>query len=330
MRPVRLLRVQLACVAALAAVVALLSGGCGGSSVWPDHPGPKVVVSFAPLYSFAANVAGEDAVVKTMMSTSGPHDFNPTDMDARLIRHANLFFINGLSLDNGVADTLRHGSGNRDLKIVPLGDLIPPALLLEMAEEHDHDHTHGHAHHHHDGHDPHVWLSPERAIVMVEGIRDELKAADPVHAAGYDRRAAEYMGKLRQLQADGKELLKGKTDRKLVTFHESLSYFAKSFDLQIEGVIQKKPGIEPNSNELRQLIQVCREKKVRLIAVEPQYATNTSADTVLRELRRANVATDPAVVQIDPLETADPGAITADWYEHKMRANLAALAEAMK
>ena len=329
MRPVRFVGVQLACVAALAAATSLVVGGCQGASVWPDHPGPKVVVSFAPLYSFAANVAGEDAVVKTMMSTSGPHDFNPTDMDARLIRPANLFFINGLSLDNGLAETLRRGSGARALTVVPLGARIPEAMLLGGEEHADHDHGHGH-HHDHGDHDPHVWLSPERAIVMVEGIRDELKAADPVHAAGYDRRAAEYMGKLRQLQADGKELLKGKTDRKLVTFHESLSYFAKSFDLQIEGVIQKKPGIEPNSNELRQLIQVCREKKVRLIAVEPQYATNTSADTVLRELRRANVATDPAVVQIDPLETADPGAITADWYEHKMRANLAALAEAMK
>jgi ABC-type Zn uptake system ZnuABC Zn-binding protein ZnuA len=288
-----------------------------------------VVVSFAPLYSFAANVAGEDAVVKTMMSTSGPHDFNPTDMDARLIRPANLFFINGLSLDNSVAETLRRGSGARALTVVPLGARIPEAMLLGGEEHADHDHGHGH-HHDHGDHDPHVWLSPERAIFMVEAICDELKAADPAHAAGYDTRAAEYTAKLRQLQADGKELLKGKKDRKLVTFHESLAYFAKSFDLSIEGVIQKKPGIEPNSTEMSQLIKVCQEKKVRLIAVEPQYATNTSADAILRELRRAKVTTDPAVVQIDPLETADPGAITADWYERKMRANLAALAEAMK
>ncbi len=321
-------RWPVASAALLAALLAFFVG-CKGESVWPDHPGPKVVVSFAPLYCFATNVAGEDAVVKSMMTTTGPHDFNPTDMDARLIRHADLFFINGLSLDNGFAETLQRGSGNRKLKLIALGDRIPADKLLEADEDHDHDH--GEAdHHHHEGHDPHVWLSPEMAIVMVEGIRDELRSADPAHYKNYDRRAVEYIDKLRKLQTDGEKLLAGKKDKKLVTFHESLSYFARSFGLTIEGVVQKKPGVEPNTTELSKLIGLCQEKQVRLIAIEPQYSAHTSADAVLKELQRKNAVPDPAVVQIDPLETAEAGALTADWYERKMRANLAALAEAMK
>ncbi|HYH66888.1 MAG TPA: zinc ABC transporter substrate-binding protein, partial [Urbifossiella sp.] len=109
-----------------AAHFALLPVGCGSSdSVWPDRPGPKVVVSFAPVYCWAVNVAGDDAVVKNMMTTTGPHDFNPTDTDARLVRKADLFFINGLGLDNDLAAAVKKGSGNAKLRVIDLGARLP-------------------------------------------------------------------------------------------------------------------------------------------------------------------------------------------------------------
>lgn len=303
--------------------------GCGGGpdGTWPEGTKPKVVVSFAPLYSFALNVAGDDAVVKNIMTTDGPHDFNPTDADARLLRRADLFLINGLKLDNDLAAKLQKNSGNATLKVVDLGSRIPERQLL--VAEHDHDHGHHHDHHHDHDRDPHVWLGPDQAVVMVEGIRDALAAADPAHADGYAKRAAEYVETLKKLKADGLELLKDKGDRKLVTFHESLGYFGEAFQLRIVGSVQKKPGVEPNAQELADLLKVCRGGKVRLIAVEPQYTAHTSAKTVLDELRRNGVP-DAELVEIDPLETAQPAALTAGWYESRMRANLQALAAKMK
>lgn len=316
-------------LAAVAVGLGLLPVGCGGGSdsTWPTRPGPKVVVSFAPVYCWAVNVAGDDAVVKNMMTTTGPHDFNPTDTDARLVRRADLFFINGLGLDNEVAATVKRGSGNDALRVVDLGAKLPADQLLEGQCNHDH---HGHNHPHEHGTDAHVWLSPEFAVTMTEAIRDELKQLDPAHAANYDRRAAEYVGKLRALKAAGVETLKGKADRKLVTFHESLSYFARSFDLKVSGVVQQKPGQEPNTEDLKKLITLCRKEKVRLIAVEPQYTQNTSAKAVLDELRRNGAVPDADLVEIDPLETVTPAALNADWYVDRMRANLDALARAMK
>jgi ABC-type Zn uptake system ZnuABC Zn-binding protein ZnuA len=301
--------------------------GCGSKdSVWPDRPGPKVVVSFAPYYCFAVNVAGDDAVVRTMMGSTGPHDFQPTDTDARLVRAADLFLINGLELDNAKADTVKKGSGNGRLKIVPLGERIPAAQLqkgvcfhmLKPGEE-AHDH----------GTDPHVWLGPDQAVVMVEAIRDELKEADPGHAADYDRRAAEYVARLHKLKADGLEMLKDKKNRVLITQHESLGYFATAFNLTVEGVVQQKPGSEPTKQDLDQLVKTCLEKGARLLAVEPQFSPQ-AAETVLKELRRDNRVPDAATVEIDPLETCRPDELAADWYERKMRANLEALAKAMK
>ena len=328
MTAVRLPGWRVLAVAGAAAGLALLPAGCGGKDqVWPDRPGPKVVVSFAPVYCWAANVAGDDAVVKNMMTTTGPHDFNPTDTDARLARKADLFFINGLGLDDNLAATVKKGSGNAQLQVIDLGSKLPADQLMEGQCHHDH---HGHDHPHDHGTDPHVWLNPDYAATMTEAIRDELKKADPANAANYDRRAAEYVGRLRALKAEGIEKLKGKTDRKLVSFHESLNYFARSFDLTVSGVVQKKAGQEPSTDDLKQLVKMCRENKVRLLAVEPQYTANTSAKAILDELRRDGAVADPALVEIDPLETVTPQALTPAWYEERMRANLDALARAMK
>ena len=68
-------------------------------------------------------------------------------------------------------------------------------------------------------------------------------------------------------------MLKDKKDRKFVTFHESLAYFAKTFDLEIAGVIQKVPGQEPTAKRADEAGRGCaRRSKVRVIAVEPQYS----------------------------------------------------------
>jgi ABC-type Zn uptake system ZnuABC Zn-binding protein ZnuA len=310
-------------------LLVMAASGCNTrDDVWPKgHTGPKVVVSFAPLYCFAVNVAGDDAVVQNMMTTSGPHHFNPTDKDARLLQRADLFLINGIGLEGDKPATLARSSGNRELRIVDLGSLIPDEKLFEGSCHHDHGDGVKHDH----GKDPHVWLSPDYAILQVQGIREALKQKDPNHAAGYDQRAAAYIKRLEQLKADGEKLFKDKSDRNIVTFHDSMTYFARTFRINIVGVVQKTPGTEPSGKNLAELIGLCADEKqpVRVITVEPQYGTSSSANEIVKELGRRNVP-DPILVEFDPLETVTPAEFKPEWYETRMRANIEALAKAMK
>src|SRR5262245_37272223 len=104
-------------LAGVAAVLALVPVGCQRVSQtakeeeWPEGK-PKVVVSFAPLYCFAANVAGDDATVRNVMTTKGPHDFNPTDTEIKMLSKADIFFTVGLELDDGPGDIMVKGCGN--------------------------------------------------------------------------------------------------------------------------------------------------------------------------------------------------------------------------
>ena len=90
-----------------------------------------------------------------------------------------------------------------------------------------------------------------------------------------------------------------------------------------------RSGSEPTKQDLDELVNKCREKNARVLAVEPQFSPQ-AAETVLKELRRDNHIPDAATVEIDPLETCRPDELDAGWYERKMRQNLEALAKAMK
>jgi zinc transport system substrate-binding protein len=124
-------------------------------------------------------------------------------------------------------------------------------------------------------------------------------------------------------------MLKDKKNRRFVSFHGSLTYFAKTFDLEIADIIQKVPGQEPTASELAKLVEACKANKVRVIAVEPQYSGQSSAIRILDELKRQGVE-DPVLVELDPLETALDSELNAGWYEKKMLENLRNLAGALK
>jgi ABC-type Zn uptake system ZnuABC Zn-binding protein ZnuA len=324
----RAIRLSAFLVPVLCGAALLLLTGCPRQNdPWEGKSGKHVLVSFTPLYCFAQNVAGDDASVMCVMTSRGPHHFDSRPSDALLVKHADIFFINGLELDEAIAEKLKDGSGNGNLKIVETAESIPEKQLRQSGDEHGENDHHGHDHHH-GKFDPHVWLGIPEAIVMVEKIRDELKDLDPAHARGYESRAAAYIERLKQLQAEGQALLKDKKDRKIVTFHESLGYFARTFGLEIVDFIEISPGAEPSRKKIGQVIEACKKNAVRLITVEPQYPTNTAASAILTELKSQGI--DAEFVEIDPLETARPEDLKPTYYEDRMRANLKQLAEKMR
>src|SRR5262249_54801647 len=145
-----------------------------------------------------------------------------------------------------LVDRLKKNSGNKKLQIVELAKAIPPKQLLDFVhgeeDEKEEEHDHGE-------HDPHVWLGIPEAICMVEKIRDALIDKDEKHADGYKERAAAYIKQLKELHEEGRQALKDKKNRKLITMHDSLRYFARAFDLQIVDSIQPRPGVEADNKK---------------------------------------------------------------------------------
>src|SRR5579871_4493895 len=112
----RLRNIALLMMVAVGCTVAV--GGCGhpGHS-WGDDPTKlRVMASFPPIYCFAANVAGDKAVVQSLLDSTEVHHYHASAHDSIRLHEANLFFINGLGLDEEFAQTLTNNADNPKLK----------------------------------------------------------------------------------------------------------------------------------------------------------------------------------------------------------------------
>jgi ABC-type Zn uptake system ZnuABC Zn-binding protein ZnuA len=316
---------------AVTGLTLLLFSGCSrATDPWagaqPNQT--KVLACFPPLYCFAANVAGDHAKVKCLLTTKGPHDYEPTTRDALMVAGAKMFLINGLDLDDKFADKLKKSSHNKDLILEEIGEAIPHELLQHIAADHKHDEKEG-AHHHHGEHDPHVWLGIPQAKAMVKAIADKLGEVDATHKDDFQKNAQAYVAKLDELEKQGKKAFEGKKNLAFISTHESLRYFAKTFGLEYVDSIQPQPGDEADANKMARLVELCKEKSIGIIAVEPQYARG-QADALASAVRGKGLKI--AFVEIDPIETAVAGSDgnpNKDFYLEQMRRNIDNLSKAL-
>lgn len=301
-----------------------LAGCSKAENPWEHVAGgpTKVLVTIPPLYSFAKNVARDDAAVLCLLGSKGPHNFQPLPSDSLKAKEATVFVAVGLGLDEWT-ERIRNSSGNKEkIKFVEVGELAGA-----IKEEHEgKEEKGGHGHHHHGDYDPHVWLGIPESIKMVNAIRDTLQEVDPKNKEGYAKRAAAYVKELQKLQADGLAELKKKKNKKLIATHDSLRYFGKSFGLEILDSIQPRPGIEADATKMTNLVKIMKDKDVHVIATEPQYPRKL-AEILKSKLEKLNVKVN--LVEIDPMETAQAEDLDAGYYVKKMQENIANLAKAL-
>jgi ABC-type Zn uptake system ZnuABC Zn-binding protein ZnuA len=305
----------------------LVSLGCTTvDDPWPADAGdrPKVLTSFAPLTCFAKNVGGDDVVVLSLLTTHGPHDYSYDAKDLAPLKRANLFVINGLSLEEKFFRKLKDNSGNSGLKLIDLGAAaIPKGERLQLNLRHG-DHTHS-------GDDPHIWLGIPEAKKLVAELAKVFSGVDPKNAAKYQKRAADYSAKLDKLLEEGQEAIKPvkEEDRKIVTTHDAFQYFARTFGVTIESIIQPQPGKSLDFKDLDNLVNLCKDKGVRVITTEPQYPTRDAEELLRRVRGKLEGKPSPVLAQLDPLETATAeDLVDLDWYENKMRQNIKNLTDA--
>lgn len=314
------------------AVVAMLAAGAAGcarmSDPWRDQPGkPRILVTFPPLYSMAKLIAGDNAAVKCLCVGTGPHHYNFNPRDLALLSAADIFFSIGLTLDDHFVAKMLQSSQRGKARFDALGDTVKARkLCLAGDSEHEHHHEAGHSHDHsHGDEDPHIWLGVPQAVVMAERMAGQLAEVSPENASEYRKRAEELAKRLKDFQREARAKMKEKNERRLISFHGALAYMADSFSLQIAATMQINPGTEPSAARIAQLAKLCKDERVRVLAVEPQYSTSSSARLLAEALKRDGI--EARMIEIDPMETAEASSLDSGWYERTMAANLKALVD---
>lgn len=286
---------------------ALLLSGCGtpATPTAPDAGPFTIVASFYPMYIFTLNVAldvpGVVVLNMTEPQTGCLHDYELSTADRKTLEGADAFVINGAGMESFM-DLIED-----QLKDLPVVEASRGIELIESENEHTVN--------------PHVWVGISGAIQQVKNIAEQLAEIDAVHAVLYQDNATRYVARLEALRDRMHEALKDVENRRIVTFHESFPYFAKEFDLEVVGVVEKEPGQEPTAEELSVLIDIVRAKDVKVLFTEEQYPVK-AAETLARETGAKVFAFDFVVT--GP-KTASPSS-----YEDAMERNLTLLKTALK
>lgn len=253
--------------AALLAVVALVATGvlaaCGpGPSSAPSGAARLPVTTTSTVFGdMIANVGGDLVEVTSIVPRdSDVHTFEPTPDALQAVSRARLIVMNGLGLDDWLAETITNAAAH-DTPLVELAVDLPGVELLPGEEPGEQN--------------PHLWMAVPYAIQYVDRIEAALVAADPAHANEYAAQADAYRARLEALDADVRARIATipSQDRKLVTFHDAFSYFATAYGLEVVGVAVEAPGQDPSAGEIAALIEAIRASGVKAIFSESQFPT---------------------------------------------------------
>lgn len=314
---------------AILAATALLLGACGGASPTLEPATEvRIVASTTVLADLVRRVAGDRASVHALVPAgTDVHTFDAAPSDALRVGEADLLVMNGLGLDDWLAEFARQ-SGASETPLLRLAEDLPGVEYLEGGDDHADDHGEedgedegeGNSGDDEHGYNPHLWLDPDHAAQYVERIADGLAQIDADGEPTYRANAAGYAADLAELDAWIADQLSDlpADARRLVTFHDAFAYFARAYGLEIVGVLVEVAGQEPSAQEVAQLIEQIRASGARLVLAESQF-NDTLAQTVARE-------TDATVVRLYSDALGDP---PADTYAGAMRWNVEQIVEAL-
>jgi len=268
-----------------------------------------VVVTIPVLKDFADQVGGPYVRVVSLLSgTENEHTYSPRPSDLVAVRQARVFIRIGMGLEVWVGALVKN-AGNPGLLVVTASEHIARKAGPAVGAD-----THGHG-----GGNPHVWLDPENAKIMVGQIAAVFAESDPAHANEYRLNHDRYVHEIDALEAELAGRLQRVTDRRIVVHHPAWPYFAERFGFDIAGEIITQSGAEPSARHMQALIRTIREGGIRVIVSEPQL-NQKLPQLLARE-------TTARLVVLTAMPGGLPGTVT---YLDMLRYNVTELAVALE
>ena len=289
----------------------------------------KVVATIKPIHSLASYLM--DGVGKPDLIVDGyasPHGFALKPSHAKMLQDADIIFWVGEDIENFLEKPLKSIAKNAEkIELMEIKKLTKLKFRernifdehddhghddhakKDDHDDHDHDkkghkeeghddHGHGHEGHAHGEFDPHIWLDPMNAKIILDEMAIHLIENDQKNEKKYKENLKSAHKDLDKLTKKIKSDLN--KDFKSVVFHDAYQYFEKRFGINILGAFTVNTDVMPGAEQLAEIREVIEHDKVACIFSEPQF----NPDIIKAVAKDTNVATGV----IDPLgATLDPG-----------------------
>ncbi|WP_243158083.1 metal ABC transporter solute-binding protein, Zn/Mn family [Aminipila terrae] len=225
-----------------------------GQAVKPSKP--IVAVTIVPEKTFVEAVCGDLAEVITMVPPgSSPENYEPVPQEKEKFSKASVYFTIGVPTE---AANILPSAGN--LNIVHLEDKVSkvyPDRTFESGER-----------------DPHIWLSPKRAKVMVMAIAEEMGRLDKGNKDIYKANADNYIKQLDNLDKEISDSLKAVKNRKFIVYHPAFGYIAEDYGLQMYAL--EEEGKESTIQHLKEMIDLAKKENIKVIFYQEEIDSSQS------------------------------------------------------
>ena len=259
----------------------LVAVGCAPSNSNSKTPSGKLKISttFFPIYDFTRNIVGDEGDVTLVIGAgTEPHDYEPSAKEIAKMSEADALVYDSEYMETWIPAVLKTIESDSKVKAI---SATKDMVLLPGGEEEEEEHDHAGEGHSHE-YDPHVWLSPERAIQMVQNITKQLGEAFPERKEAFEKNAKVYIEKLTALHNDYKNAFKDAKQKNFVTQHTAFRYLALDYGLNQVGITGISPEAEPSAARLAELTKYVKENDIKIIYFE-ENASEKIAKTLAEE-----------------------------------------------
>lgn len=248
----------------LALVVVLVLSGAMSCRPLIASQEKSIVVTYSILGSIVKELVGDSATVTVLIPNGlDPHEWEPSARDIETINKADIVIENGLGLEGGMEKTLKVAR-SKGVKFFTASDHITvrhvgPGEGIPMG---DPDQVIG-------APDPHLWMDPltmkSVVIALVPALMQELGLDVSGQAVSLESR----LDSLNTEIAGDVDVIPP-NERKLVTGHESMGYFAQRYGFKLVGVIvpslSSQAGV--SAADLAALKKAIEDNKVKAMFTE--------------------------------------------------------------
>lgn len=240
-----------------------------------------IAVSIVPQETFVKAVVGDNYDIITMIPPGySPANYQPTPQEMAKFNEATIYFSIDVAAEAGFLDA----ANMTILDLADTVDAVYPARYFEDDEEADHED------HSHEGRDPHIWLSPKRAILMVETIRDTMVEIDPDNDELYEMNAQAYIKELQALDQELTDIFSQLENRAFIIYHPSYGYFADDYQLKMIAI--EDEGKSATIQGIEEVIEMAQENDIRFIFYQEEF-DNQQAELVAKEINGTTIKVAP-------------------------------------
>lgn len=239
-----------------------------------------ILTTTYPVYLLVSAVTqGVEGVTVDRLNTGSVsclHDYTLSVSDMKKIEGADVIAINGAGLEAFMEDALAAS----DARII---DCSQGVVLLESPEHrHEEGDEDGHGHF-----DPHIWMDPSNARIMVDNLQTALAELDQENEAAYVENGQGESALLYAWDSGLRAVLdeaagQGVEIPGLITFHDGFQYFARAFDLPLLASIEEEAGSEASAKEITEITQLVKERHIPVIFTEVN-GSDATAQAIARE-----------------------------------------------